>query len=97
MPSLIDSDVLIAHREQQPSATALLIQLAPQGLAISIITYLEVYQGILRSPDHEQARADFAAFLAGIPVLPLSLASAALCPATGRPGPSRQARPCPRP
>lgn len=79
MPYLIDSDVLIAHREQQPGATALLSELAPQGLAISIITYLEVYQGILRSPDPRQARAEFETFLTGVPVLPFSLASARRC------------------
>jgi hypothetical protein len=39
MPYLIDSDVLIAQRESQPGALVLLEQLAPQGLAISIVTY----------------------------------------------------------
>src|SRR3954453_22731296 len=79
MPYLIDSDVLIAQREAQPSALALLEQLAPQGLAISIITYLEVYQGTLRSPDPERAQASFARFLAGVPVVPFSLAAARRC------------------
>ena len=79
MPYLIDSDVLIAHRERQPSAVTLLAQLVPQGLAISIITYLEVYQGILRSHDPTQAREDFATFLASVPVIPISLASAERC------------------
>lgn len=79
MPYLIDSDVLIAQREAQPSALALLEQLAPQGLAISIVTYLEVYQGTLRGPDLERAQASFARFLAGVPVIPLSLAAARRC------------------
>jgi predicted nucleic acid-binding protein len=45
MPYLIDSDVLIAQRESQPGALVLFEQLAPQGLAISIVTFMEVYKG----------------------------------------------------
>ena len=79
MPYLVDSDVLIAQREGQPGSLALLEQLAPEGLAISIITYMEVYQGTLRSPDPESARASLATFLAGVPVVPFSLAAARRC------------------
>src|ERR671916_91549 len=81
MPYLVDSDVLIAQREGQPGAWALLNQLAPEGLAISIITYMEVYQGTLRSPDPERARVGFETFLAGVPVIPFSLAAARRCAA----------------
>jgi tRNA(fMet)-specific endonuclease VapC len=81
MPYLIDSDVLIAHREGEPDAAALLARLAPAGLAISIITYMEVYQGTLRSPDPDRAQASLARFLAGVPVVPLSLAAAQRCAA----------------
>lgn len=81
MPYLGDEDVLIAQREGQPGARALLEQLAPEGLAISIITYMEVYQGTLRSPDPVRARAGFEAFLAGVPVIPFSLAAARRCAA----------------
>lgn len=79
MPYLVDSDVLIARREGQPGALALLEQLAPQGLAISVITYMEVYQGTLRSPDPEWARASLDTLLAGVPVVPFSLAAARRC------------------
>lgn len=79
MPYLIDSDILISHRDRQPGAIALLTQLAPQGLAITIITYLEAYQGILRSPDPRQAHENFAIFLRGVPVVPFSMESAQRC------------------
>jgi tRNA(fMet)-specific endonuclease VapC len=79
VPYLIDSDVLIAHREGQPGARAALERLAPEGLAISMATYMEVYQGMLRSPDPERARASFAIFLAGVPVLPFTLVTARRC------------------
>jgi predicted nucleic acid-binding protein len=76
MPYLVDSDILIDQRESQPSALALLGRLAPEGLAISIITSIEVYQGTLRSPDPERAQAGLATFLIGVPVVPLSVAAA---------------------
>jgi predicted nucleic acid-binding protein len=79
MPYLVDSDILIDQREGQPSALALLGRLAPEGLAISIITYMEVYQGTLRSPDPERAQAGLATFLIGVPVVPLSVAAARRC------------------
>ncbi len=79
MPYLIDSDVLIAHREGQPDTSVLLEQLAPDGLAISIITYMEVYQGTLRSPDRDRALASFDRFLSGVPVVPFTLVAARRC------------------
>ena len=79
MPYLIDSDILIAQREGQPGTLALLERLATEGLAISIITYMEVYQGTLRSPDPVRAQAGLATFLAGVPVVPFSLDSARHC------------------
>jgi predicted nucleic acid-binding protein len=79
MPYLIDSDVLIAQREAQPGALALLEQLAPQRVGISIDTSMEVYQGTLRGPDPERARTSFALFLSGVPVIPVSVAAARRC------------------
>ena len=38
MPYPIDSDVLIARREEESNALAVLERLATQGLAISIMT-----------------------------------------------------------
>ena len=57
----------------------LLAELADEGIAISIITYMEIYQGVARSPDQEEAQARLHAFLTGIPVLPLSIAVAQRC------------------
>jgi predicted nucleic acid-binding protein len=63
MPYLIDSDWLIDHLAGIPSAIELLDGLAQEGLAISVITYMEVYQGVERSPNPEVARAKLTAFL----------------------------------
>ena len=79
MTYLIDSDILIARREGEAGALAVLEQLAPDGLTVSIVTYMEVYQGTLRSPDPEYAQTRLAEFLAGIPVVSFSLAAARRC------------------
>jgi predicted nucleic acid-binding protein len=76
---LIDSDWLIDHIANEPTATQLLAQLAPVGIAISVVTFMEVLEGILRSPNPQQARADFDAFPANVPVLLFSPAVAEQC------------------
>ncbi len=54
MPYLIDTDWLIDRLEEAPEAVTLLDALAAEGIAISIITYLELCEGVLRSmePQH---------------------------------------------
>jgi predicted nucleic acid-binding protein len=75
MPYLIDSDLAIDHLANDPAATLLLQQLASQGLAISAITYMEIYEGVLREPTpaaRGQAEARVNAFIRAIPVVPIS-------------------------
>lgn len=79
MPYLIDSDVVIDHLADVGTATKLLDQLASEGIAVSIITYMEAYQGVLRSPHQANARKQFAVFLETVPVLPFSQACAERC------------------
>src|SRR6266700_4302340 len=66
MPYLIDSDYIIDR-------------LAPDGISISIITYMETYQGVVRSPNLKEAQAKFRDFRKTIPVLPFSLSAAKQC------------------
>jgi predicted nucleic acid-binding protein len=79
MPSLLDSDWSIDALAQVPDALALIDRLAEGGIAVSVITYMEVYQGVLRSPAPEQARRDLEDFLHEIPVLPLTPSIARRC------------------
>jgi predicted nucleic acid-binding protein len=73
MMYLIDTDLVIDHLAgDQTVSTLLLTTLGPSGIAISIITYAEVYVGILRSPTRKQAEAGFRRFLSSVPVLPLT-------------------------
>jgi tRNA(fMet)-specific endonuclease VapC len=79
MPYLIDSHVVIDHLADVPEASHLLSRLAKDRIAMSIITYMEAFQGIVRSPQPKEASAKFRSFAKSIPVLPLSLAVAERC------------------
>ncbi len=79
MPYLIDTDLVIDHLANILQANHLLEHLTPEGIAISIITYMEAYQGVLRSRNLKEARAKFQTFRRSIPVLPFSLTVAKRC------------------
>lgn len=79
MPYLIDSDWLIDQLDGDQSAHALLSRLAPEGIAISIVTYMETFQGVLRSATPAEAERKFRAFIATLPVLPFSIEVAERC------------------
>jgi tRNA(fMet)-specific endonuclease VapC len=79
MPYLVDSNIVIDHLADIPTASALLEQLALDGIAISIVTYMEAFQGVEQSPNLRYAREKFHAFLAGVLILPFSFAVAERC------------------
>jgi tRNA(fMet)-specific endonuclease VapC len=79
MPYLVDSNIVIDHLLAVPTASVLLEQLALEGIAISIVTYMEAFQGVEQSANPEKAREKFHAFLAGVLILPFSFAVAERC------------------
>src|SRR3712207_3838239 len=79
MPYLVDSDVLIDLLAERPDALELLTRLAPDGLAMSMMTYLEVYEGTPRTPQPQEAQTRLRTLLKEIPVLPFSFALAERC------------------
>lgn len=79
MPYLVDSDIVIDHLAHVEEATALLETLAEEGIAISIITYMETYQGVLKNLQSDQASQQFEAFTASVPILPFSTSTAKQC------------------
>jgi predicted nucleic acid-binding protein len=79
MPYLLDSDWVVDNLADLPAAHELLDQLSPDGIAVSIITYLEAYEGVERSEDRQAAEARFQVFMRHVPVLPLSRAVARRC------------------
>jgi tRNA(fMet)-specific endonuclease VapC len=79
MAYLIDSHVVIDHLADVPETVELLSRLTTDRIAISIITYMEAFQGVTRSPHPAEAQAKFRSFAKSIPVLPLSIAVAERC------------------
>jgi predicted nucleic acid-binding protein len=72
MRYLLDTDFVIDHLTGQQDARDTLAQLLPDGVAISIITFSEIYEGIHGSRDPRATTRGFTAFLGGVPVLPIS-------------------------
>lgn len=79
MAYLIDSDWVIDHLAGVPEATELLSKLSAEGIAISIITYMESFQGTLREDDPRTAQAKLDTFLEAAPVLPFTPGVARRC------------------
>jgi predicted nucleic acid-binding protein len=79
MPYLVDTDWAIDYLAGVPEAVTLLNQLAGQGIAIAIVTYMEIYQGVERTPNPRRTAEQIAAFLENVPVVPFSLAVARRC------------------
>jgi tRNA(fMet)-specific endonuclease VapC len=79
MPYLVDSNIVVDHLVDVPTTSTLLEQLAVEGIAISIVTYMEAFQGVEQSPDPERAREKFQAFLTGVLILPFSFSVAERC------------------
>lgn len=79
MPYLIDSDIVIDRLSEDAQIVQFLSGIAPLGLAISVVTYMEVYQGIFRVLDPDRLVADLDAFVADAPIPPLTPAAARRC------------------
>ena len=72
MSYLIDTDWVADHLAGRPEATTLLETLLPHGIASSIISYGEVYEGIIWSLRYQQElQSAFLEFLRWCTVLPL--------------------------
>ncbi len=71
---LIDTDWIIDALHGQATALQTLIDLAPQGLAISHLTYGELYEGAQYSRTSAADIAALQTFLDGIELLPTTVA-----------------------
>ncbi|HUG15096.1 MAG TPA: type II toxin-antitoxin system VapC family toxin [Thermomicrobiales bacterium] len=81
MPHLLDSDVMIDRLDGDPATVDLMRHLAPSGVAISIVTYMETYQGVLRNPRSRGIEARFNALMAIVPVMDFTIGAAERCAA----------------
>ena len=69
MGYLVDTDWVIHYLHGQVSVRERLDQVAPSGIAVSVITLAEVYQGVFYSRDPESNERRFLRFLAGCEIL----------------------------
>jgi tRNA(fMet)-specific endonuclease VapC len=72
MTYLADTDLVADYLNGQPAAITLLNGLLPTGMAISLVTYGEIYDGIYGGRDPKQAERAFRRFLRSVSVLPLT-------------------------
>jgi predicted nucleic acid-binding protein len=79
MDYLIDSDVLNNFLKGDPDTVRTVGNFLPAGVAISIVTYMEAYQGVLQDPDPIASQQRYADTLKGIPILPFSEVTARRC------------------
>lgn len=79
MAYLLDSDVCIGYLWLDPVDTERVESLVPAGIAISIITYLESYQGTFKRHDPIESQQRISYFLEEAPVIPFSLVTARIC------------------
>jgi predicted nucleic acid-binding protein len=79
MPYLVDSNVVIDHLAAVPEASQFLDRFVQDGIVISIVTYMEAFQGVVRSEHPKEASEKFHAFIDRVLILPLSFAVAERC------------------
>jgi tRNA(fMet)-specific endonuclease VapC len=79
MAHLVDSNVIIDHLGEVTEASQFLDRFAQDGILISIVTYMEAFQGVLRSEQPEEAAEKFHAFIDSVLILPFSFAVAERC------------------
>jgi len=72
MTYLVDSDYVVDYLKGRSPAPELLDRLFSAGLAMSIITFAEVYEGIYYGYQPEHYTAIFRRFLQGVSVLGMS-------------------------
>ena len=72
MSYLLDSDVVADWLRGRSSTVELIARLSDEGLAISSITYGEIYEGVYFGRDPGKAESAFRDFLRFVDVVPLS-------------------------
>jgi len=72
MKYLVDSDWVVDYLSGKQQAISLLTVVWPDGIAISLITLGEIYEGIYYGRDPQRSEAVFRQFLRSVDVLPLN-------------------------
>lgn len=69
---LVDTDWIVDALHGYPAAIQTLVDLAPQGLAVSLVSYGELYEGAYYARDSQVALEGLRDFLRGKELLPLT-------------------------
>lgn len=69
MKYLLDADWVISFLNGRPNAVELVSKLAEEGIALSIITWGEICEGLLAQPEFGRRLGRFNAFVAAIDLL----------------------------
>ena len=72
MSYLADSDRVADYLKGRVDAVRFIDDLRPDGLAISVVTYGEVYEGVAFGRDAEAQERAFETFLVAVTVLPVT-------------------------
>jgi hypothetical protein len=78
-PGELDSDVLIYYTNVVTSIHEMIARLAPAGLAVSAVSYMETQQGVQRSPVPQDAQTRLDELLEWVPIVAFSRAEARRC------------------
>jgi tRNA(fMet)-specific endonuclease VapC len=68
---LVDTDWIIDHLNKRAEVTEKLKELRPAGIALSIISLAELYEGVYYSRDPVRSERILNSFLKQFPILPL--------------------------
>jgi tRNA(fMet)-specific endonuclease VapC len=79
MAHLVDSDIMIYRLNNDPPILALLTNLVPQGISMTVISYMEVLDGLQRVARPRAAETRFNRIFQDVPILPFDVASARRC------------------
>src|SRR5438128_11331130 len=72
MKYLVDTDWIVAYLKGRQPFSQVLTELAADGLAVSLMTYGEIYEGILFGTNQKVQETGFQRFLRAVNVLPLN-------------------------
>lgn len=79
MPYLLDTDIVILYLGGDMGANRLVRALVPEEVSISVVTYMEVSEGVISNVLQKDAALAFEQFLTDIPAIPFTRDDADVC------------------
>ena len=73
MPYLLDTNVVIRHLNGDPAVQSLVSTLTPDGIAVSTVTVMEVWQAVHRATNPRALEEEYQEFFDSILVIPFDV------------------------